>query len=327
MSREATETPSRALCPQWSRTLKVVTLALLVAVAACLLACGSDSPTDSSEYRELEADLQNARDRIADLEAELSGAFDETPPSAPRGVSAITGDGEVVVLWLDNPEEDLDGYDVARSRQADSGFAVLASIGTTTEYVDRTPENGTTYYYAVMAVDEAGNVSELSLEVAESTPRPQGERVTLGDADVAPDQAGFRFADAEDGAVAWDQDGDAWLDDDVDVYFWLDIDAWIPYFLSDHEDVLMQDMGFHEDLQSTEAVPTEGYTIFSTEVVPGHVYAFFTREGNYAKVRVTDLEPLAVTFDWAYQTQENNPNVAPARNPAPVAVGTRRRQR
>jgi hypothetical protein len=299
--------------------LKLATLTAFIAVAVWMLGCSGDSPTDTSAYRELESELESARARIADLEAEISGAVD-TPPSQPRGVSAVTGDGEVVVLWLDNPEEDLAGYDISRSRSPGAGFTVLASIGATTEYVDRTPDNGTTYYYAVTAVDEAGNVSELSREIAESTPRPQGERMTLGDSDVAPGIAGFRFSEGDEGAVEWDKDGDGWLDADVDIYFWLDIDLWVPYFMSDHEDFGIQDLGFYDDLQSLDAVPTEGYTTFWAEVVPGHVYAFRTQEGNYAKVHVTDLEPLAVTFDWAYQTQEDNPNVAPARDPAPGAV-------
>ena len=298
----------------------------LLSVVLLALGCGDGtSPTDTVEYRELETQLGTARAKIADLEARLDGAADLDAPSAPRGVSVITGDGEVVVLWLANPEPDLDGYDILRSRRAGQGFAVIGSVGpAATDYLDDTPQNGTAYYYAVAAIDEAGNASDRSRDSAESTPRPEGDGVELHEFGVDPEASGLRFSEAEDGPVDWDADGDNWLDDDVDIAYWFDAEAGIPYFFSDHEDVLMQDLGFHEELWSIDSVPTQGYTVFSTEIVAEHVYAFVTPEGHYAKVRVTEAEPLVVTFDWAYQTQRDNPNVAPALNPVPVVAGRRR---
>lgn len=41
---------------------------------------------------------------------------------------------------------------------------------------------------------------------------------------------------------------------------------------------------------------------------------FYTLEGNYAKIRMTAVSDSYVTFDWAYQTNPNNPELAP---PAP----------
>ena len=305
--------------------MKAVCIAVL-SIVVLSVGCGDGaSPTETREYRELETQLGTARAKIADLEARLDGAADLDAPSAPRGLSVITGDGEVVVSWLANPEPDVDGYDILRSRRAGQGFAVIGSVGAAaTDYVDDTPQNGTTYHYAVAAIDDAGNVSDRSRDSAESTPRPEGGSVELHEFSVDPESSGFRFSEAEDGPVDWDADGDNWLDDDVDIGYWFDAEAGIPYFFSDHEDVLMQDLGFHEELWSIDAVPTQGYTVFSTEIVAEHVYAFVKPEGHYAKVRVTDVAPLVVTFDWAYQTQADNPNVAPARNPIPATVGRRR---
>jgi hypothetical protein len=289
--------------------------------------CGGTSPTDTEEYREIETQLDTARAKIADLESQLDAAANSGAPSAPRGVSVVTGDGDVTVSWLSNPEEDLDGYDILRSRRASQGFAIVGSVGrASTSYADPTAENGTTYYYGVVAIDEGGNVSDRSRDRAVSTPRPQGEGIELGDIDLDPTRAGIRLSEADRGPVHWDADGDDWLDDDLDIAYWLDGEFGIPYFLSDHDDVFMQDLGFHMTLQAIDSVPTEGYTSFSTEIVEGHLYAFLTRDGNYAKVRVTDVAAEAVTFDWAYQTVEDNPNVAPARNPRVVAAGRRRAQ-
>ena len=41
---------------------------------------------------------------------------------------------------------------------------------------------------------------------------------------------------------------------------------------------------------------------------------FYTPDGNYAKIRTTAVSDSYVTFDWAYQIDLNNPELAP---PAP----------
>src|SRR5512143_2276068 len=85
---------------------------------------------------------------------------DVTPPSAPRGIATATGDDYVEIDWLANPEPDVAGYHVLVAGSYDGPYDL---IGTTqsTSFIDRGARNGNTYYYALIAFDEAGNESAL----------------------------------------------------------------------------------------------------------------------------------------------------------------------
>ena len=252
---------------------------------------------------------------------------DGLPPAAPRGVTSISGDGEVTILWYPNQEPDLDGYEVWRSRNPDTGYRKIAVVSPNiTEFTDTDVQNGETYYYAVLAFDEDGNESELSPEIVEDTPRPEGYGVTLINYEIDPQRSGFTFSSADIGPRNWDRDGDGVLDRDVDIFFGFDDVVNIAYFYSDHEDLFMQDLGYHERMDEVDVAPTKGYTIISVEALEGHVYAFFTPDGHYAKVRVTRVSDESVTFDWAYQLQRENPDLAPPFDPATVTRGPERRR-
>ena len=130
-------------------------------------------------------------------------------PAAPRGVTSISGDGDVTVVWIENTEPDLDGYEVWRSRDADDDYVRVATVGRrATDYVDTDVRNGTTYFYAVLAFDDDGDESDLSPELVEDTPRPEGYGVTLWDPTIDPANAGFAFAAGDRGPTHWDRDGD-----------------------------------------------------------------------------------------------------------------------
>ena len=84
--------------------------------------------------------------------------------------------------WNDNGEGDLDGYNVYRSTE--SGFApgagnLLAAGVNSTGFNDIDQlVDGTTYYYAVTAVDEAANASEpveIGTLTAPPAPPPSGQ--------------------------------------------------------------------------------------------------------------------------------------------------------
>jgi hypothetical protein len=80
---------------------------------------------------------------------------DDNPPAVPTGVYTITGDGEVEVLWYPVREDDVDGYGVYRSFDADGAYQRIATLRDPLAdyYVDRSVQNGQTYYYAVDAFD------------------------------------------------------------------------------------------------------------------------------------------------------------------------------
>jgi hypothetical protein len=96
---------------------------------------------------------------------------DTTPPAAPTGLAATAGDATVSLDWNDNGEGDLDGYNVYRSTTSGSGYSQLnGSLVGSSDYIDNSVSNGTTYYYVVTAVDTSTNESGYSSE-ASATPQ------------------------------------------------------------------------------------------------------------------------------------------------------------
>ena len=237
---------------------------------------------------------------------------DREPPAVPRGVRTITGDGYVIVEWYPNGEFDLDGYTVWRSEN-NNDFDSIAELSVdSTVYTDRNVRNGRTYYYAVSAIDNDGNESELSPENAWDTPRPEGRNIILDDYILEPDRSGFDFSNPRRGAIPWD-------DRSTDVYFGLDtiivgvdnIEINARYLYSDN-DTVMQDVGYHETFDGVDFAPKSGYTPDFVELFEGHVYVLNTPDGNFAKIHIRRLTDDDVEFDWAYQTDPENIQLAPA---------------
>ncbi len=230
--------------------------------------------------------------------------FDDEPPAIPRGVRTITGDEQVIIEWYPNGEYDLAGYEVWRGRDG-TNFDSLADVSeNTTRYIDTTVRNGETYFYAVSAYDIHENESDLSPENAWDTPRPEGRNIALDDYNLFPERSGFDFSQPQKGSIPWDAAA-------TDIYFGLDTEVGVTYLYSDNE-TLMQDLGYHEDFDAVDVVPEVGYTTLFVELIEGHIYAIYTPDGNFAKIRVRELYDDAVIFDWAYQTDPENVQLAPS---------------
>ena len=230
--------------------------------------------------------------------------IDDEPPAAPRGVRTITGDEQVIIEWYPNGEYDLAGYEVWRGRDG-TNFDSLADVSeNTTRYVDTTVRNGETYFYAVSAYDIHENESGLSPENAWDTPRPEGQNIALDNYNLFPERSGFDFSRPEKGSIPWDAAA-------TDIYFGLDTEIGVTYLYSDNE-TLMQDLGYHEQFDGVDVVPEVGYTTLFVELIEGHIYAIYTPDGNFAKIRVRELYDDAVIFDWAYQTDPDNVQLAPS---------------
>ena len=106
---------------------------------------------------------------------------DEVPPAAPLNVSAVADEaefGRVVVTWS-VPQADSDrgeltglsGYAVFRSEETTDSFV---RVGETTEarFEDSGLSESTTYFYTVVAIDDAGNESGRSSSVRVKTRGP-----------------------------------------------------------------------------------------------------------------------------------------------------------
>lgn len=90
---------------------------------------------------------------------------DVTPPIKPLIKNIVLRNDTIVVMWLDNPEPDLRGFNVYRSREgSDARMRVNGDSlvrASASQYGDTVKAAGV-YAYQIEAVDESGNASELS---------------------------------------------------------------------------------------------------------------------------------------------------------------------
>lgn len=246
-------------------------------------------------------------------------------PTTPQGVYSVTGNSTVYVYWNGIYERDVHHYVVYRSPQATTGYTTLASVAADPnpnldlliyEYIDNAAQNGVTYWYAVTAVDNAGQESPLSAEEVFDTPRPEGSE-TLLPADLAPGEAGFDFS--RNDVVAWNS---VVADFFVDRYFEVvGVDTtWHVYLnagLNTDVQTDIQDFGYTEIFDAIGWAPTDGWSQLGyAEAIVGHTYIVWTWDFHYAKVRITEISPSgAVSFQWAYQTVQNSLELAPPARP------------
>jgi len=231
-------------------------------------------------------------------------AFDPVP-AAPQGVYSVTGDFAVYLYWYGPYERDIAEFIIWRSNQPREGYVEIGRRPAVDnpnldliiyEYIDTSVINGTTYYYAVSAVDFAGQVSDLSAEEVFDTPRPEGI-VKLFDIAVDPSRAGFLFADQSyaDSGVA-------------DIY--IDRANGIFYLNAGNIDTHLQDMGYTDTFSVIGYAPQDGWSeVGWLEVIEGHTYVIWTDDNHYAKLRAASINPQSVTFEWAYQTAAGNPEL------------------
>jgi len=231
---------------------------------------------------------------------------DTQPPAAPRGLYSVTGDGRVTLGWLSNTEPDVKGYYVWWSESfTGSPYHLLAQVLTCRdcywmEYVHTGAGNGRTLYYAVSAYDEAGHESELSQEEVWDTPRPEGHAAIAN----ARDPIGYASA-------GFDLHGRSVLPADspaVDFYYLYYDEGSGGYLVAgseyyEAETTEIQDMGYTAGLDEIDFAPDDaGWSPTGTaEPVLGHTYVLLTRDGHYAKIRLTYVGPERVSFDWAHQ--------------------------
>jgi len=99
------------------------------------------------------------------------------PPSDPTGLQAVfssIGQKPFVDLsWAPNMESDLAGYNVFRRSGNTEAVKINKQLVSVPSYRDDSVVPGTTYYYAVSAVDQRGNESQRSAETIEAVPNQQ----------------------------------------------------------------------------------------------------------------------------------------------------------
>ena len=230
---------------------------------------------------------------------------DHTPPSVPKGLYSITGDEAVWLFWEENDEEDFAEYRVYRAKQGDEYYKRIARTKTAS-FTDNNVKNGKTYFYAVSAVDYDGNESDLSYETYD-TPRPEGFDKVIHDFHRYPDVSGFDFSTGL--VVSLD-------DPKADIFLEYDSDLRTYFLWRADEYIEIQDFGFTESLDDVNVAPdtTIGWSNLRwVEAILNHSYIIWdSYHDNYAKLRITNfVRSYGILFDWAYQVDEGNPELAP----------------
>jgi len=91
---------------------------------------------------------------------------DETPPAPVAGLSATPVPQGILLNWSASPDPDLAGYVVYRGTSQGELDPLTAQLLLTDSYTDTDVTPGTTYFYAVTAVDNAGNESAVAQAIS-----------------------------------------------------------------------------------------------------------------------------------------------------------------
>ena len=100
-----------------------------------------------------------------DIALEMPAIPDTTPPGPISELTAVPGDGLVVLHWINPGDGDLAGLRILRSLDSapvlpsDKGLTYWTASAGVTTLGDTTVSNGTTYYYTVFTQDSAFNYS------------------------------------------------------------------------------------------------------------------------------------------------------------------------
>ncbi|WP_144393796.1 endonuclease [Pleionea sediminis] len=98
----------------------------------------------------------------------ISASIVDNAPAQITGVTATADSDSIAVNWNANNEDDLAGYDVYRNLNGAGFSKVNTSLIVTTQYIDNDLSPGDSATYYVVAVDNAGNVSEQSASASAS---------------------------------------------------------------------------------------------------------------------------------------------------------------
>ena len=105
--------------------------------------------------------------------------IDGTAPEPPTGIKTLARDGQVTIHWNESNAKDIAGYQVLRSKTPLSGYSKITSTEFT-RFKDKNLENGTTYFYRILAKDKAGNLSQKTAGIP-ATPVPPGPTLVSGE--------------------------------------------------------------------------------------------------------------------------------------------------
>jgi hypothetical protein len=251
----------------------------------------------------------------------------------PLGLRSITGDMQVTLRWYSsNYEEDFGGYLIYQAtgdyeqiapETMPSAFTAVETLevfggSPPTVHTILGLENGTTYSFALTAMDEGVTKESYPSNIVADTPRPFGTATIYQQEAEDEHLAGFDFSEGVEVAYL-DSDCDIFLD----VYTITDN---LHYSLTSPDQASaalrtteIQDMGYTESFDDISISPAMGWDPdFSVDVLnmENHTFALKTEDNNYVKLRVlstgSDGENQSwVRFEYGYQTIPGDPNFKP----------------
>lgn len=244
-----------------------------------------------------------------------------TPPPVPTGLEVVPLDDTNYLRWSDNARSVSD-FAHYRVYLVESGGPFLLGETDSQGFVDELAENGVTSTYVVSSVDVYGHESADGFQSA-GTPRPDfaGELiVSFGD---EPSLSGFRFQES-------DQLDPVVSGTSASRHFRLETDAlgwWLVpgpgssvFPQGVFTTALKCAVAADADCRDWVTAPTSGYA--AADVLLDPELTYMSRvigddgEVHYGSIRVTLLGSDQsgadiMIFDWAYQIQPGNPELAP----------------
>jgi hypothetical protein len=246
-----------------------------------------------------------------------------TPP-IPDATYVIALDNANYITWgvISRGDANFSHYKIYFD---DGAEAFLLGETDSEGFLDLLAANGGTYSYFVTAVDSWGHESDGSV-LAEGTPRPDFTGEWMYDYFDVPASSGFRFAEDEGSLPI--VDGDA-----AERHFRLetDVDGW--WLVPNAAQAAIYPVGFATSALKCgvaadagcidiPVAPNQGYVTTDVQLFTQESYVlrvigddgFF----HYGVIRIDLLgfdqnADAIMIFDWAYQLQPDNPNLAESR--------------
>jgi hypothetical protein len=244
------------------------------------------------------------------------------PPPDPGTVEVVALDNANYIRWSNDPRNtaDFSFYRVYLAADGEDDFI----LGETDSegFLDLLAVNGESYSYFVTSVDHQGHES-LGSHLATGTPRPDYHGEWIYAFEDVPTHAGFRFSqdeltypimagDSPSRHFRVEVDADGW---------WLVAGPGTKIYDGLYETTALKcGVDSDSDCVALEQAPLSGYTDLDMPLYPQTTYVLRVvgDDGldHYGAIRVTllgfDQDGAAIMiFDWAYQLQAGNPNLAP----------------
>jgi sec-independent protein translocase protein TatC len=252
---------------------------------------------------------------------------------SPAWLEGTSLDEAIYLVWSDNPfASEPNGFKQYRVYSADFSLdnpvcGAWGLEGTTIapEFVVGALPNGQPRCFGISAESIEGWESLWS-PIWADTPRPDSRNVMMAAIEADAALAGFRFwFDSNGDRLASRTELGLVLDGNrTDIDFRITRIGGRFYFRPVIATTAMLDMGFVEDLTVIDYAPKTGYARGDHEAVVGHGYVFEMDGGDgfarYGGIRVSHVGTDYVVFDWSFQTDPGNPELAIGGGLKPVGL-------